>query len=228
MSSIPYGLRGALRAAALALPLLASGCNTYILWQDARSSNHEGLEGPVRSYAWIGADGAVRGLVCEPSADARAKLHRLLPSSTTESWLLLEPVEYPETFWSLAYPREREVAALTWVEHADGSPAHLELVEWGIPWLTNRELEDLPARWRRYPSLYGPDLIFRLRCRARWIEAPPAEDLLATKLELRTAQRQVQDDDLGPVAKLALTPLTLVADLPFLPFQILGMSLWFP
>jgi hypothetical protein len=229
MELLPPGVRRALRAAALSLPVLGCGCNTYILWQDARSTNHERLEQESRATsAWIDEAGAFRGLVLEPSADARAKLQRLLPSSPTQRWLLVEPAEFPETFAVLAFPRDDDFASLVWVEHQDGAPAHVELVSYGMPWWRNAALKSLPARWQRYPSLYGPELTLRLRCRVRWSAAPPEEGLLPTKLALRPALSQVQDDDLHPAAKLALTPLTLAVDLPLLPFEIWGVSLWFP
>ncbi|MBK9384832.1 MAG: hypothetical protein IPN34_08465 [Planctomycetes bacterium] len=225
MSPIPYGLRRALGAAALALPLLASGCNTYILWQDARSSNDEWLEKePLPTYAWFGTDGALRGLVLEPSASARERAQRLLPSSPAQRWLLLEGAEDPEALMALARLDDEERALVTWVEHADGSPGRVELVQGS----RIGSLAELSWPSRRYPSLYGPVITRRLSCRARWIEEPPKEALLATMLRLALLEKQVQDDDLGPVAKLALTPLILIVDLPFLPFQLLGFQSWFP
>ncbi|MBL8898526.1 MAG: hypothetical protein JNM84_12895 [Planctomycetes bacterium] len=224
----PYGLRCALGAAALALPLLASGCNTYILWQDARSSNQEWLEEePLPTYAWFGADGALQGLVVEPSENTRTRMRRLQPSAPAMRWLLLQGTEDPEAFEVLARRNEDERLLLSWVQYADGSPGRFDLVQGSR---TNRlaSREDLPWPSHRHPSHSGPVITRRQSCRVSWIEEPPKGALLATMLRIFILEEQVQDDDLGSVAKLALTPLTLVVDLPFLPFQLLGLRSWFP
>jgi hypothetical protein len=213
--------------AVLSFAWCGSACNTYMLWRDTRSRHTEPLTAEALAPAvWIDADGENAGLVCDPSAEARRKLHRLLPSTNEARWLLIEPAEYPETFFALAFPPDDDYATATWIEHADGSAPHLELVQRGS--YGSYQIDPLPARRTNYPTLYGPSTTLRIRCRARWIEPLSPEETLPSNLRFGLALEQVQDDDAGPIGKLALTPLTLAVDLPLLPFQILGIQSWTP
>lgn len=195
-------------------------CITSGLWRDSRTRQR--LD-EVRIHTPVVVDPTQPQFSLVLDAAKTGLVPALLAPGTTSQWVRLEPIAHAESVRAVltAGDRRQGVVVQYFAEPAPGLD-RVELYLWlGLAGRWDA-LSGVRHRWGL--KAWTAELV--VPCRVVNAARPAPEWPVLASDRFRVCSLEVRDDDYSTVAKVLLTPVTVLTDVLLLPFELLTISLW--